>query len=181
MKTSTILNTLILAVLLLAPPPPAAAQTPPGLMNFQGRLTDASNNPLAGPHNFTFEIYDSLTGGFQLWTETQNGVTVVNGVLAAQLGASTALTPSVFTTSNAYLQITVDGVTLTPRQRLITSPYAFNAYSLGGRQYGAFVSTDAAAQSIAGDKTFPGTLAACRRRRCVFPPAWSFPPKPRPL
>ncbi|HBA60647.1 MAG TPA: hypothetical protein DCZ92_07480, partial [Elusimicrobia bacterium] len=158
MKTSTILNTLILAVLLLAPPPPAAAQTPPGLMNFQGRLTDASNNPLAGPHNFTFEIYDSLTGGFQLWTETQNGVTVVNGVLAAQLGASTALTPSVFTTSNAYLQITVDGVTLTPRQRLITSPYAFNAYSLGGRQYGAFVSTDAAAQSIAGDKTFTGSL-----------------------
>ncbi|PIU17828.1 MAG: hypothetical protein COT18_11955, partial [Elusimicrobia bacterium CG08_land_8_20_14_0_20_59_10] len=158
MKTSNILLAFILAALLQAAAPPASAQTPPGLMNFQGRLTDSSNNPLGGPHDFIFAIYDSLAGGFQLWTETQNGVTVVNGVLAAQLGASNALTPSVFSTSDAYLQITVDGVTLSPRQRLITTPYAFSAYSLSGREYTAFVSTDASAQSIAGEKTFTGSL-----------------------
>jgi len=141
---------------------PSAAQTPPGLMNFQGRLTDASNNPLSGPHDFIFEVYDAPSGGAQLWTEAQAGIVVANGVLAAQLGEVTPITAAVFAAPDAYLQITVDLVPLSPRQRLVTAPYAFNASSLQGRDYAAFVSTDAASQTIAGDKTFIGKLTVPR-------------------
>ncbi|MDO8806677.1 MAG: hypothetical protein Q7R35_19865 [Elusimicrobiota bacterium] len=144
--------------------PPAWGQSPPGLMNFQGRLTDSSNNPLSGPHDFTFGVYDALTGGNQLWTETQIGVAVANGVLAAQLGAANAVPAAIFAAPAAYLQITVDGTALSPRQRLATAPYAFNSDSLQGRGYAAFVSTDSAAQTIAGDKTFTGALAAAQLR-----------------
>jgi hypothetical protein len=115
----------------------ASAQSVPTAINFQGRLTDAVNNPLTGSHSFVFEIYSALTGGTQLWTETQGAVTVTNGVLSAQLGSSTPLSAAVFANSAAYLQITVDGVTLSPRQRLITTPFAFNAQSLQGRDYTA--------------------------------------------
>ncbi|MCX5785343.1 MAG: fibrinogen-like YCDxxxxGGGW domain-containing protein [Elusimicrobia bacterium] len=153
-----------MAALFLALIPQASAQTPPGLMNFQGRLTDSGNNPLSGPHDFTFGVYDALSGGTQLWTESQTGITVANGVLAVQLGAVAAIPPSVFKNTDAWLQITVDGTALSPRQRLITAPYAFNAYSLSGRAYDAFVSTDASAQTIAGDKTFTGALTMAQLR-----------------
>ncbi|MBI4350126.1 MAG: hypothetical protein HY550_01700, partial [Elusimicrobia bacterium] len=142
----------------------AWGQSPPGLMNFQGRLTDSSNNPLSGPHDFIFEVYDAPAGGTQLWTETQSGITVANGVLAAQLGAASAIPAAIFSAPSAYLQITVDGVALSPRQRLATAPYAFNSGALQGREYGAFVSTDSAVQSIGGDKTFTGTLASAQLR-----------------
>ncbi|MFA6317804.1 MAG: hypothetical protein WC943_10330, partial [Elusimicrobiota bacterium] len=136
----------------------ARAASVPSLMNFQGRLTDNLNNPLAGPHDFVFRIFDASSGGTQLWTETRNGVTVLNGVLAVQLGAANPLTPAVFYTDNAYLEIDVDGETRSPRERLITSPYAFGAKLLDGRSYDAFVSTDASAQTILGAKTFSGTV-----------------------
>ncbi|MEI7529049.1 MAG: hypothetical protein WCK76_08890, partial [Elusimicrobiota bacterium] len=155
---------ILIAALLLGLPPQVPAQTPPGLINFQGRLTDASNNPLSGPHDFIFGIYDASSGGAELWTETQTGITVANGVLAVQLGAVTPITASIFYAPSAYLQITVDTIALSPRQRLVTAPYAFNAYSLQGRDYSAFVSTDSAAQTIAGNKTFTGTLAAPQLR-----------------
>jgi len=74
----------------------AWAQSTPGLINFQGRLTDNLNNPLSGPHNMVFKIFDVPTGGAPKWQEPQTGVLVIistNGVFAVQLGASNALTP----------------------------------------------------------------------------------------
>ncbi|MDD5628549.1 MAG: hypothetical protein PHU21_05765, partial [Elusimicrobia bacterium] len=138
---------------------PAQAQSAPGLMNFQGRLTDSSNNPLAGAHVLTFQVFDAASGGASLWGPESQSVTVVNGVFAVQLGAVSALNAAAFSGTAAYLQVTVDGNPLTPRTRLITAPYAFNAQLLQGRGYAALVSTDTAAQSIAGDKTFTGTLS----------------------
>ncbi|MEK7858737.1 MAG: hypothetical protein AAB320_06300, partial [Elusimicrobiota bacterium] len=136
---------------------PARAQSVPSLISFQGRLTDNLNNPLGGSHTFIFNIYPVSTGGAALWTETQAGVAVSNGVLAVQLGAVTPLTPAVFSGAAAFLEVTVDGTPLSPRERLITVPYAFNSQQLQGRDFAAFVSTDAA-QSIAGAKTFTGAV-----------------------
>jgi hypothetical protein len=132
----------------------AQAQAVPSLMNFQGRLTDSSNNPLAGTYPFIFQIFDNSVGGNLLWSETQPSVTVVNGVFAVQLGASTPLTTNILSGSTAYLQVTANGNTMSPRSQLITSPYAFNAQLLQGRTYQNFVSTDSSAQMIGGVKTF---------------------------
>jgi len=132
---------------------PATAQTSPSLISFQGRLTDNLNNPLAGSYNFDFAIYAAQTGGAALWTETQNGITVANGVLMAELGSSSPIPESVFSSAQRYLEITVNGTTLAPRQRLLSVPYAMNAQTLNGRGFSALVSTDAA-QVISGAKTF---------------------------
>ena len=100
MGRRSLLRMLIAALLAFMPPisiiGESYAQMTPTRMTFQGRLTDSSSNPLAGTHNFVFEVYDASTDGNQLWTETQNGVTVVNGVLSAQLGSVTPLTAGVF-------------------------------------------------------------------------------------
>ncbi len=165
MRKSDIFKTLALgAALAAAWIIPAAGQTPPGLINFQGRLTDSANNPLSGPHDFVFDLYDAPSAGTRLWTEAQSAVPVANGVLAAQLGSVSPVPASVFRAGAVYLQITVDGTPLSPRQRLVSSPYAFNSAALSGRDYTAFVSTDAAAQTVAGDKTFTGVLGAAQLR-----------------
>ena len=149
----------VAAALLTADPGLAfAGQTVPSLVTFQGRLTDNLNNPLSGSHSFTFSVYDAATGGNLLWTETQPAVNATNGIVSAQLGAAAGLAASVFAGTTAYLEISVDGTPLSPRERLISVPYAFNAELLQGRDLGAFVSTDTTAQSIGGDKTFTGTL-----------------------
>ncbi|MHB2026314.1 MAG: hypothetical protein ACYCPQ_06705, partial [Elusimicrobiota bacterium] len=131
----------ILALALaLAAGGPLFAQSVPGAINFQGRLTDTSNNPLTGSHNFVFSIWSNSSGGSCpnpacLWTETQNGVSVANGVLAVQLGAASAIPPSVFYAGNVWLQINVDGSNLSPLQQLVAVPYALSAAMLAGKQY----------------------------------------------
>lgn len=75
-----------------------AVNTTPAIMNFQGRLTDASGKIVAnGQYNIKFTIYNA--GSTAIWTETRettNRVTVINGLFSVQLGSVVALTPSLF-------------------------------------------------------------------------------------
>ena len=58
MKLTALLSALLLAAVL-----PAAAQ-----MNYQGRLTDPSGNPLAdGQQTLEFSIWTAATAGTQVW------------------------------------------------------------------------------------------------------------------
>ena len=38
----------------------------PGLVNYKGLLTDPLDNPVAGPVDVTFTLWDAVTGGSQL-------------------------------------------------------------------------------------------------------------------
>lgn len=136
----------------------AYSQTVPAMISFQGRLTDTLNNPLEGNHNLVFAVYNVPAGGTPLWTETQSPVPAVNGMLTAQLGGVTPIPPEVFSGADAYLEITVDGTVLSPREHLITVPYAFNARLLDGNGAAAFVSTANVNQIIGGVKTFTGSI-----------------------
>ena len=113
----------VLAALLASP---LYAQIP-GLINFQGKLLDTSNNPKNGVFSMTFSIYNVATGGSALWTETQPSVPVTNGVFSVQLGAVTAIPQSVFVSSPTYLEVDIAGQTGSPRQELVTSPYSFSS------------------------------------------------------
>jgi hypothetical protein len=106
----------------------AVAQTPT-VMNYQGRLTD--NTPGQTPIDTTlpmdFFIYDVSVGGAFLWNEPWGGgVTVVGGIFSVLLGSNgVPLTSAVFTGgSTRYLEIIVNGETLTPRQQLGTVGFA---------------------------------------------------------
>lgn len=97
----------------------------PRLINYQGRLTDASGDPLTGSYDVTFRIYDALTAGNLLWEEIHTGVVIDNGIFSTLLGSVTALNLAF---DNPYfLEIKVGAEVLSPRQQIASSGYAIRS------------------------------------------------------
>src|SRR5580700_8555359 len=68
-----------------------AAQSAPQLLNYQGRLTDASGKPRSG----TFTMSFSILGGPSAWSESQT-VTVNSGFFSVLLGSVTPFPANLF-------------------------------------------------------------------------------------
>lgn len=127
-----------------------AVTTTPNKMNFQGRITDASGNPLTGTYDMQFKLYDAASGGTLKWAETRtaansNAVSVTNGLFSVRLGEGTLAAPStqlnavVAANPTLYFEITVGAdAAMTPRSQLATSAYAFNSETLDGLDSSAF-------------------------------------------
>ena len=102
----------------------------PGIINYQGRLTDASNVPVAdGDYLIKFKIYGSLSGSDSLWSSGFQTISVAGGLFTYQLGIGVTLPNSLFKSDTIrYLGITVGtDAEISPRSRLVSSPYAFKA------------------------------------------------------
>lgn len=102
----------------------------PGLISYQGLLSDANSQPYTGTASLAFAIYESSSGGSPLWQESQNSVSVGAGYFTVQLGSVTPLTAAIFDGPTRYLQVSVNtgsGPETLPRQRLTAVPYAFQA------------------------------------------------------
>lgn len=120
-------------------------------IGFQGRLTNASGNPINGSKTITFKLFDSSTGGTPVFTETKT-VNVTNGLFDVALGSSVAnnqygldgIDPEVFA-QPLFLQIEIDGQTLSPRQKLLGASYAMTL--AGGAVVGSSHEGDGAAGS----------------------------------
>lgn len=100
----------------------------PQTVNYQGYLTDASDNPISGTIDMNFTIWDAQSGGSQVWTgETINSISVSNGVFNVILGESTAITADF--SAQYWLQVIVDpsgdNVTL-PRIQLASAGYSLS-------------------------------------------------------
>lgn len=121
-KSNFLIFILVCAILICFTVQHANAQSVPNTMNYQGRLTDNSpqQNPVNGTVPMVFSIYDSISGGSLLWTETWSAVSVVNGIFNVLLGSNgTSIPSSVFTGGiSRYLEIAANGETLTPRQQI---------------------------------------------------------------
>jgi hypothetical protein len=104
-----------------------AAEAVPREIGYQGRLTDASGQPLAGSVRFSFALFAASEGGDALWSETQPDVAVNEGVFHVALGSVSPLPGSVFEAETLWLEVAVDGETLVPRQRLLSAPYALRS------------------------------------------------------
>jgi|GEM_PF-2197953 len=111
-------------------------------INFQGRLTDASDNLLTGTYYVCFSVYDAESGGSKLWpasTPTPTSVTVTNGVFSTTIGSADAMTLD-FNDDAYYLNVYVNdssscssgGEDLSPRQRITSAAYAFNTDTVDG-------------------------------------------------
>ena len=102
----------------------------PQKMNYQGYLTSSGGTPVAGTKTITFRIYDQPSSGSSLWTETQSGVSIANGLFDVMLGA---IVPLSTVSANKwrdtlYLGVTIEGDTeLLPRELLVSSAYALSA------------------------------------------------------
>jgi hypothetical protein len=111
-------------------------------MNYQGKLTDVSGDPVAnGTYNMEFILYSVSSGGSPLWTETRTGgdkVQVTNGLFSVMLGEVTSLA-SVDFNQTLYLGVNIgdtgspdwDGE-MTPRKKLGSVPSAVVAETVNG-------------------------------------------------
>ena len=107
------------------------AQTPVGTaFTYQGQLKQGGV-PFTGMASMVFDLYDAPTGGNWLGSYSEvpppiPWVDVVDGLFTVTLDFGSG----VFTGQVCWLEITVDGTPLTPRQQLTAVPYA--TYALDG-------------------------------------------------
>ena len=115
---------------------PTSPTRPNRVLQFQGRLTDTSQNPIITATDMAFRLYDSNSGGSLLWNSGTCSVTPdQDGIFNADLGSTcgTEISQDVFTeNSNVWLEVEIESETLTPRQSIKTVPYALNSETLQG-------------------------------------------------
>ncbi len=107
----------------------------PQLINYQGRLTDSSGEPVPdGTSSIHFAFFDDSIRGVLLWEETHPDVPILNGMFSVLLGSNDPIDPfqcnSFF---DVYVEVTVGGgEPSSPRLRLAPVPSAMIAHSIRG-------------------------------------------------
>lgn len=138
---------LLAALIVLLAAAGADAGSLPETINYQGRLTEntPSQTPLDATVTMDFSLWDDVAAGTQLWSESGVPVTVTGGIFNVLLGANgTPLPASLFDTTELFLELTVAGEILSPRQRLSSvafarrSEVADDAARLGGAPSSAY-------------------------------------------
>ena len=101
----------------------------PQTISYQGVLTDATGtNVTDGNYSIIFTLYDALTGGTNLWTETQT-VTVSGGLFNVILGSVNPI--NLEFDKQYWLGISIEGGDeLTPRTELTSSAYSLNTKNI---------------------------------------------------
>lgn len=111
----------------------------PHLISYQGMLADSSGKPLTASKNISATIFDAAEGGIAKWTELHASTPVSDGVFSLMLGETTPIPDNLFAQPDRWLELVIDGVTLTPRQKFTSVPYALrtenaaNADKVGGK------------------------------------------------
>ncbi len=106
----------------------AQAQTPVDMgFTYQGRLT-SGGTPANGPHNFEFTLWNAPSAGAMVGSAvTINAWPVQNGLFTVLLNQGDEFGPDPFNGDARWLQISVNGTPLLPRQELTAAPYAIRA------------------------------------------------------
>lgn len=125
MKKSILLISYLLAFMLLYQNLHAQNEVPEQI-RYNGTLTDSSNNLVEGTKTLRFRLYDSFSGGSQLWVDTYSNVVIKSGAFSVILGESAALPSSL--SGEVYLQIEIeddsDWEVLLPRLRVTGAVYS---------------------------------------------------------
>ncbi|USN98100.1 MAG: hypothetical protein H6810_07875 [Phycisphaeraceae bacterium] len=115
MRPRTSITVLVLVSMWIGVAPLFASGT---AFTYQGVLTNGGT-PAGGDHAMTFGLYSAASGGTLLGTQTA-AVPVVDGVFSVELDFGAAS----WNNSDRWIEITVEGFTLGPRQLVTRSPYA---------------------------------------------------------
>lgn len=102
----------------------------PGMIHYQGRLVQGTNL-YSGSVNIVFRMYDAPTGGTLLHTST-NAATAVDGLYATVIGEHVVAgnLNAALTNAQVWLEVQVNGTTLSPRERVLAVPYARAVYGM---------------------------------------------------
>jgi hypothetical protein len=91
---------------------------------YQGRLKNAGS-PANGSYSLIFTLFDSATGGTQVGAPAGPiGVSISEGLFATTLNSAGEFGANAFDGDRRWLEISVNGTTLAPRQELTAAPYA---------------------------------------------------------
>jgi len=134
----------VMLALLVAVPAYAQGVTP-SLLNYQGLLTDSNGDPInAQGLVVTFRIWDdpTSTDPFSLrWEETLT-IDVTDGLFNVILGETVPITEDVFSTSQSYLGLTIQGEPeSSPRTRLVSVGYSTRVETVDGARGGVISGT----------------------------------------
>jgi hypothetical protein len=131
MRTKLLLLT-VTAALLFGAFASVSAQAPLTFL-YQGRLTDANNQPITAATSVTFAVVSGPSGIVISLYDTVATVTPNdNGVFTIELGP---MPESAFTGGKRYLAVTVGGTELLPRQPITSVPYAMSSGDAPGIVY----------------------------------------------
>lgn len=133
----------IAALLFLGTRSIAQITAAPALINFQGVLKTPAGAPLPdGTYSITVSLWDSATAGAQKWSQTLPTVAVNHGVFAVVLSTAT---PDLFNGSNLWLEIKIGSdAAMTPRQQIVSVPFALKANTVPDGSIGTAQLTDGA-------------------------------------
>ena len=140
-------------------------------INYQGKLTDTSNNAVSdGDYNFKFRLCITVgctDASDPIWTETREGtdkVTVTSGIFSVLLGSVTSIA-SVNFNQSLWFEVQVGGTggtpsyeTLTPRKKLGAVSAAFEADKLDGLDSTAFLRASNNLSDLSATSTAIGNL-----------------------
>ena len=140
------LSLLVLGVSFGSLVPRALAVDPDNIISYQGRLLNSEGVPVSvGSANMQFALWDALVAGSCLWNNNSTtcaaaanmSVSLTDGLFSVNLGDTgdgfAAIDDTVFAdNAGVYLEVIVEGETLTPRKRVVAAPYALNAQTIDG-------------------------------------------------
>ena len=148
----------------------AFAATAPAIVTYQGKLLVA-NHLATSTQSIYFILYDAPTGGSALYSANGTtgsplpiSVTPVQGLFSINLGdvGTNSLDPAIFQNNGSvYLEVRIGSDILSPRKRITSVPYAFNAKYLDGMGVSTLSSTAYIPRSdSSGNFTFNSTTIA---------------------
>jgi hypothetical protein len=107
----------------------------PLMLNYQGKLTDVTGNPVRDSlYSITFRIFNTASGGTEFWTETQPCSTH-SGLFNCLLGSVTPI-ESLSSDGNCYLEMQVNpNPAMSPRVRIVSSAYSYLARKADSANY----------------------------------------------
>lgn len=131
MKNNAIVFLVLTLAIILLPWSNVVAEVPQ-LINYQGKLTDGDGNLLEGIQAVSFSLYTAADGGESVWTEVHPTIVVSHGLFNVLLGSvETDTIGEIFREQpDLFLEISVNGVTLSPRQRMASVGYSMSTYGL---------------------------------------------------
>jgi hypothetical protein len=122
------LQVLLPALVLMALISVAIADVPQ-MINYQGKLTTPSGDPVTNDdYDITFTIWNWESGGTLLWSSGPQTISVTEGLFSYKLGSAVPLQQSLFTDTTRWLEITVEtDPPISPRSKFMTVPYAYHS------------------------------------------------------
>jgi len=130
----------------------SASATVPGIISYQGRLTD-TGIAVDTIVDITVKLYTVPSGGTSLWQETHSSVQITDGLFTVLLGVvdmtGNPLPDSLFNNPDVYLGVQIGtSAEISPRTKMATVPYSFHsatadvASAVSGSQSDWFVGGD---------------------------------------